>query len=314
MRANAWRKKVMQKNIYEKLIELGLDKKDILLDEPMKNHTSFRVGGPAEVFLTCKNEEVLSKVLSFLSNDKVKHLLIGNGSNLLFTDNGYKGVIVKLAGDFEAIEKIGKSEIKAGSAALLSKVGAFALTNSLAGMEFASGIPGSLGGATFMNAGAYGGEMKDIIKEVRVMKKDGSEIYIRTADNLDLSYRHSALQDDEEIVLSVNMELTCDDEVSIKARMDELAEKRRTKQPVNLPSAGSFFKRPVGGYAAALIEEAGLKGYSVGGASVSSKHSGFVVNDGGATFSDIMKLMKHVQKTVNEKFGIMLEPEVRIIE
>lgn len=305
--------KVTKLEIYERLIRLGLDKNNILIDEPMKKHTSFRVGGPTDLFVICGNEVELGKVLKLLSDEEIKHLLIGNGSNLLFTDEGYEGVIVKLAGDFERIERTGELEIEAGSAALLSKVSAFACANSLAGMEFASGIPGSLGGAAFMNAGAYGGEMKDIVTEVRAMKRDGSKAYIRPAGDLKLSYRHSALQDDEEIVLSVKLMLTKDETANIKARMDELAEKRRIKQPVNLPSAGSFFKRPVGGYAAALIEEAGLKGYSVGGAAVSSKHSGFVVNNGGATFEDIMELMEHVQNVVKAKFGISLEPEVRII-
>lgn len=300
--------------IYEKILNLGIKKENLIKGEPMKNHTSFRIGGPADIFIVCENEKELSRILSFVQNENIKHLLIGNGSNLLFKDSGYDGIIIKLAGDFEKIEKRGEDEIYAGSAALLSKVSNFASINSLSGMEFASGIPGSLGGAIFMNAGAYGGEMKDVICEVNIMSKDGKNIRKVSGEDMGFSYRHSAIEDSEDIVISALLNLIPSEANIIKSKVDELGERRRSKQPTNLPSAGSFFKRPKNGYAAALIEEAGLKGYSVGGASVSEKHSGFVVNNGGASYYDVIELMNHVQEEVNKKFGIMLEPEVRIID
>ncbi len=305
---------MIKNNIYEKIIELGFDSKDISLDEPMKKHTSFNVGGPASFFVRCRDKEKLAVILRWISKEKIKHMLIGNGSNLLFTDEGYDGIIIKLNGDFERIEINEAREIVAGSAALLSRVSNFACINALKGMEFASGIPGSIGGAVFMNAGAYGGEMKDIVKEVTLMSEDGQRTRTLSSKDLDFSYRNSSIQKNNEIVLSVILKLEPGEESIIRSRMEELSKKRREKQPVNLPSAGSFFKRPANGYAAKLIEDAGLKGYTVGGASVSLKHSGFVVNNGGATFKDIMALMEHVQTEVNQKFGIMLEPEVRIVK
>lgn len=305
----------MTKNdIYQKILELGFCTEDVSTDEPMKDHTSFNVGGPADFLVRCGNEKKLADILKWINKEEIKHMLMGNGSNLLFKDEGYRGIILKLEGDFCRIEKRGSDEILAGSAALLSRVSNFACSNSLSGMEFAGGIPGSIGGATFMNAGAYGGEMKDVVKEVNLIDGDGERIHTLTQESLDFSYRNSYIQRTNEIVLSVLLKLEHGDESIIRARMNELSKKRREKQPVNIPSAGSFFKRPAEGYAAKLIEDAGLKGYSVGGASVSLKHSGFVVNNGGATFRDILKLMEHVQAEVEKKFGIMLEPEVRIVK
>lgn len=300
--------------MYEKILGLGFNSKDIDIDEPMKDHTSFNVGGPADFLVRCGNIKSLADILRWLSKERIKHILMGNGSNLLFSDEGYRGIILKLVGDFERIEIKEDGEISSGSAALLSRVSNFACTNALKGMEFAGGIPGSIGGATFMNAGAYGGEMKDVVKEVTLMSENGEIIRTLPSEDLDFSYRNSSIQRNNEVVLSVLLKLEPGDENIIRARMNELSKKRRDKQPINLPSAGSFFKRPAEGYAAKLIEEAGLKGYSIGGASVSLKHSGFIVNNGGATFKDIMKLMNHVETEVYNKFGIMLEPEVRIVK
>lgn len=284
----------------------------ILEEEPMADHTSFRIGGGADLFITVNNEEELGAVLRELTELGEEHMLIGNGSNLLFSDDGYRGTIVKLGGTFEDIICSGDT-ITAGAARLLSGASSFACENSLAGLEFASGIPGSVGGAVFMNAGAYGGEMKDIVTSVRLMTPDGREIFTRSGDEMDFGYRHSAVQDDGSIVLSAVMKLERGDRDEIAARIKELTEKRNSRQPVNFPSAGSTFKRPVGGYAAALIEQSGLKGTSVGGAEVSQKHSGFIINKGGATCSDVLELMRLVRKKVFEDSGIRLEPEVRII-
>ena len=308
------------------LMNEGLSEARIIADEPMRNHTSFRIGGPAALFLACFNVKELSTVLRIITSCEIKHILIGNGSNLLFSDRGYNGAVIKLRGEFENIDiaEIKKEEecgnakfVKAGSAVLLSRVSAFACQAGLSGMEFASGIPGSMGGAIFMNAGAYGGEMKDIVKTVTIISADGSEIFERHCEEMGFGYRASAVQngrDRNNIVISVMLNLHQGNTDQIARRMEELAVKRRSKQPLNYPSAGSFFRRPEGGYASALIDEAGLRGYHVGGAMVSDKHAGFVINCGDATFEDVIKLMKFVQNKVYENSGIRLEPEVRIIE
>ncbi len=294
------------------LLQLGLPEEQILENESMARHISFRVGGDADCFVICRNKAELAAVLSYLTERDVPHFLVGNGSNLLFSDNGYRGVIVHLDGDFKDARVEG-TKVIAGSGKLLSGVSALAAENSLAGMEFAGGIPGSIGGAVFMNAGAYGGEMKDIVSRVHLMTPDGKKEYVRDGKDMNFAYRHSGIQSTGEIVLQVELALTPDNQEEIRRRMDELTEKRVSKQPVNFPSAGSTFKRPVGGYAAALIEEAGLKGTSVGGAEVSEKHSGFIINKGGATASDVLDLMELVANRVYENSGIRLEPEVRII-
>lgn len=284
----------------------------IRAEEPMARHTSFRVGGAAALFVTAYTEEELSSLLRLLHLHGTEHLLIGNGSNLLVRDEGYPGVIVKLGGAFEEIAAE-DGILEVGSAKLLSGAAAFACENALAGMEFASGIPGSIGGALFMNAGAYGGEMKDIVESVRLMRPDGSAVRTCSGEEMGFSYRHSALQESGEIALSARLCLAAGECEEIAEKMRLLNEKRNSKQPVNYPSAGSTFKRPQGGYAAALIEEAGLKGVAVGGAEVSEKHSGFIINKGGATCDDILQLMQLVRERVRERSGIELEPEVRII-
>ena len=239
-------------------------------------------------------------------------MIIGNGSNILVRDGGFDGVIIKLGDAFTKIEQDGK-RITAGAAALLSTVSKEAAQRGLTGMEFAGGIPGSLGGAVYMNAGAYGGEMKDAVKSVKAISPDGMREYTSDVSELALSYRHSIFTENGDIVTEVTLELENGDKAEIEKTMRELAEKRSAKQPLKFPSAGSFFKRPEGYFAGALIEEAGLKGLSVGGAQVSPLHAGFIVNTGGATASDVISLMKLVQNTVKDKSGIELVPEVRII-
>ena len=284
-------------------------------DEPMELHTSFRTGGPAAAFAVTVNEDELSAVLSALAETGAEHMLIGNGSNLLVADEGYPGVIVKLGGDFEMIEQDEEDPclVRVGAARLMSSASVFLTGRGLSGFEFASGIPGSIGGAVFMNAGAYGGEMKDVVESVRVMNADGSGAGTLSSEDMDFSYRHSAAEKGDMVILSALLKLAKDDPEVIAARVSELAAKRNSRQPVNYPSAGSTFKRPVGGYAAALIEESGLKGYRAGGAEVSEKHAGFVINKGGATTEDVLAVMRHVREKVFEDSGIMLEPEVRLI-
>ena len=291
----------------------------VLKDELMSAHTSFRIGGPADALVICSTEEELAAVLGICtSHPDAEHMLIGNGSNFLVSDDGYPGIMIKLGGDFDSISIVGDADdgdvmVRAGAAKFLSGVSAYLTEHGLSGMEFASGIPGSIGGAVFMNAGAYGGEMKDVVSSVRLMRPDGSEILEMSADEMDFGYRHSMVEESGLIVLSVLLKLFKDDQAEIAARVHELQERRNSKQPVNYPSAGSTFKRPVGGFAAALIDEAGLKGYRCGGAMVSEKHAGFVINAGGATAEDVLSVMRHVREKVYENSGIILEPEVRLI-
>lgn len=300
------------KNLRNSFMELGIPESRILENESMAKHISFRVGGCADYYVNCTDRKELSSLLSFLTEEGVPHMLIGNGSNLLFRDSGYRGVIIHLEGEFQDCEVQGDTVI-AGSGKLLSSVSSLAAKSGLAGMEFASGIPGSIGGAIYMNAGAYGGEMKDIVTRVWLMSPDGKEETVCTGAEMEFAYRNSCLQRTGEIVTKVELKLQPEDAEAIQARIAELTEKRVQKQPVNFPSAGSTFKRPAEGYAAALIQESGLKGVSVGGAEVSEKHSGFIINKGGATATDVLQLMELVEKKVYEDSGIHLEPEVRII-
>lgn len=321
-------------------IEESLPAENLHADEPMSRHTSFRIGGPAALFVTVQNEAELAAVLRVCIEENAEHMLIGNGSNLLVSDEGYPGIAVKLGGEFESISIVdvdpdacGTVEqtlisaissnqastdednqvlVCVGAARLMSSASAFLTEQGLSGFEFASGIPGSIGGAVFMNAGAYGGEIKDLAESVRVMFGPG-EVKELSNEEMQFGYRSSRAQKGDVIILSALLRLRRDEPANISARVSELAAKRNAKQPVNFPSAGSTFKRPAGGYAAALIEEAGLKGYRDGGAAVSEKHSGFVINEGGATCEDVLAVMRHVRECVYEKSGIMLEPEVRLI-
>ena len=285
----------------------------VISDAPMKEYTSFKAGGHAAALVTVQSVSQLQQVLSHVAEAGVPSMLLGNGSNTLFKDSGYNGVVIKLGDGFSDCEHMGGGLVCAGASVLMSILAKYLLRESLSGFEFASGIPGSLGGAVFMNAGAYGGEMKDILVSAEAVSRDGREVRQFTAEELELSYRHSALEESGYIVVNAKLQLQPGNPEEIQAKMRELMEKRNSKQPVQYPSAGSTFKRPEGYFAGKLIEDAGLKGVAVGGAQVSVLHSGFVINTGGATATDILDLMTLVQNTVYDKFGVKLEPEVRII-
>ena len=288
-------------------------KNNAVADEPMAKHTTFRVGGAAKYAAFVSTASEIESLIKLCNDNNVQYYIIGNGSNVLISDKGYDGLMIIIGRNMSEISVEGET-IRAGAGALLSAIGSKALNAGLAGFEFACGIPGTLGGACFMNAGAYGGEMKDVVESVTLMKSDGSSVYELSGEEMEFAYRDSVLQHNDDIAIYARVRLQRDDKEAITERMNELAEKRRTKQPVNFPSAGSTFKRPVGGYAAALIEEAGLKGRTVGGAQVSEKHSGFVINIGGATSKDVRELIDIVAQEVEQNSGIKLEPEVRIID
>ena len=276
----------------------------------MSKYTTLRVGGPADCLAEPDSEGALRALLNLAGRFGVPVTVIGNGSNLLVRDGGIRGLVIRFGRAFSACEITGET-IAAQSGILLSDLAQHAANAGLAGLEFASGIPGTLGGAVVMNAGAYGGEIVQVIKSAEVLS--GDDIVTLSRDALQLSYRHSRMQDTGELVLSARFRLTPDDPAAIRARMADLKTRRLEKQPLNLPSAGSFFKRPQGAYAAQLIDEAGLKGFRIGGAMVSKKHAGFLVNIGGATAKDFLELMKAVQEKVYERSGFRLEPEVRIL-
>ncbi|RKD30114.1 UDP-N-acetylenolpyruvoylglucosamine reductase [Thermohalobacter berrensis] len=299
-------KEVVYNNLKGKIIE-----GTILLDEPMKDHTSFKIGGPVDIMVLPKNIDEISNTVKFCKENNINFYIIGNGSNLLVSDKGIRGLVIKISENFSDI-KVEGNRIIAQAGILLSKLSKVALRNSLKGLEFASGIPGSLGGAITMNAGAYGGEMKDVVKKVKCMDRDGN-VYEYTNEEMDFGYRKSLVQKKNLIVLEVEMELCKGDYNEIKEEMDILTEKRNAKQPLSMPSAGSTFKRPKGHYAGKLIQDAGLKGLKYGNAQVSDLHSGFIVNIGNATCEEVLTLIKIVQKTVKDKFGVELEPEVKII-
>ena len=289
-----------------------MDQKDIRLDEPMKDHTSFRIGGPAKVFLNIRSESILKKVLLLLREREIPYFVLGNGSNLLVSDEGYDGVIVYLGEEFTTIE-INGNEVTAGAAVFLGKVAKKAMESGLSGMEFASGIPGSLGGGVVMNAGAYGGELSQVVTSVRAMDREGN-ILILKKDELMLGYRTSIFKMRPLIILKVAMKLKAGNKEEILEKMKEYHQARIEKQPLEYPSAGSTFKRPEGYFAGKLIMDAGLRGYSVGDAQVSEKHCGFVINRGNATAKDICILMKEITDKVKEKFDVELEPEIILLE
>ena len=282
----------------------------IFMEEPMKKHTTFRVGGPADV-LVQPDETALAAILALCRRYHVSYSFIGNGSNLLVGDKGIRGVVIEMTDPMGNIEVDG-TKITAQAGAMLLKIANTAASNGLGGMEFAAGIPGSVGGAVVMNAGAYGGEMKDIIEKVYVLDENGAQLEL-DRDALDLGYRHSCIPEKKYIVTKVVLELVPHDEVEIRSKMKDLNEKRAEKQPLQYPSAGSTFKRPEGYFAGKLIMDAGLRGYQVGGAQVSEKHCGFVINKGDATAADICQLMRDVSDKVQAQFGVVLEPEVKMI-
>ncbi len=298
------------------MIEIVDKLKDILregklyLNEPMKRHTSFKIGGPADVLVVPNNRKELLEAISLLKRENIPFFILGNGTNLLVSEKGIRGVVIKLSSLRNVI--VEGNRIIAEAGAPLSYIANVALVHELAGFEFASGIPGTLGGAIVMNAGAYGPEMKDVVEKVEVLDGEGN-ILILSNEEMNFSYRHSIIQEKDWIVLRAWLSLTKGKYEEIKSKMEELNAKRKEKQPLEYPSAGSTFKRPPGYYAGKLIEEAGLKGYSIGGAKVSEKHSGFIINTGNATFYDVLNLIEHIQKVVKEKFGVELVPEIKIV-
>lgn len=289
-------------------LESVVPAENIRQEEPMSGHTTFRVGGPAEVLVIVEKKGQLEKVIRYLNLTGWPYFLLGRGSNLLVGDAGYRGVVIRLAGEFSEVRVEG-CRVTAGAAALLSQASRAAMEKALTGLEFASGIPGSVGGGVRMNAGAYGGEMSQIVESVQVMYKDGS-ILVLDRETMEFGYRSSVLKDRPYVVTEVCMKLREGSREEIADRMNDLAERRREKQPLEYASAGSTFKRPEGSFAGKLIMEAGLSGASVGGARVSEKHCGFVINDGTATAADIAALIGKVTDTVMERSGIRLEPEV----
>ncbi|MCD7847243.1 MAG: UDP-N-acetylmuramate dehydrogenase [Oscillospiraceae bacterium] len=279
-----------------------------MINEHLKEHTSFKIGGPCDIMIFPNSVMALKELIS----EADRYMILGNGSNVLFSDNGYRGAIFVLSSDMSDIITDGEY-ITASAGASLARVCKTALESSLTGLEFAYGIPGSVGGAVFMNAGAYGGEMKDVVAEVTCINQAG-EIITYQSDKLDFGYRSSRFTNSGEIIVSAKFGLSTGDKSAIKARMDELIARRKSRQPLEYPSAGSTFKRPEGTYAGLVIEESGLKGYSIGGAKVSDKHANFVINTGDATAADVMNLISHIKKTVFAKTGYQLECEVKLIE
>lgn len=293
-----------RRQISEKIPDLK-----IYENEPMHAHTSFGTGGAARLFALPAGAEQIKELMDLCKSSEEKYALIGKGSNILVGDRGFDGVIICLGDEFAQV-KIDGDSIFAQAGASLIGIAAAAKRAGLSGLEFACGIPGSLGGAVFMNAGAYGGEMKDIVKTVTVMKPDGKVMQL-SGEEMQFGYRHSRAMEEELIILDAKMQLAFGDEKEISAAMSELMKRRAEKQPIQYPSAGSTFKRPQGYFAGKLIEDAGLKGFSIGGAQVSEKHCGFVINKDHASSADILSLCEHIQKTVFEKTGVALEMEVR---
>lgn len=284
---------------------------ELKYNEPMSKHTSFRIGGDAEVFALPKTREELAEILQLSAEIGVKPAILGAGTNVLAPDAGINGIVICLKDCLDGMDRLDETHIRVMAGVTMTRAAVFAANLGLDGMTFAHGIPGTVGGGVFMNAGAYGGEMKDIVENVEIMDLQGN-IRILTNEEMDFSYRHSRLEETGEIVISAVLHLIPGETEGIKGKMRELQAKRSASQPLDLPSAGSAFKRPTQGYAAALIDQAGLKGYQVGGAAISMKHAGFAVNVGGATAADVQKLLAQVSDIVFEKHGIRLEPEVRI--
>ena len=283
----------------------------MLLEEPMKRHTTFRIGGPAEVFVMPGNLEEMQRILEICRTEDLPYFILGNGSNLLVSDRGYRGVVIQLDRNFGEV-KVEGTEIHASAGALLSTIAVAARRASLTGFEFAGGIPGTLGGAVVMNAGAYGGEMKDVLRKVMVMDQSG-KVFEIPAEELQMGYRTSIIKTAGYIVLGAVLSLKEGNLEEIKMLTRKLSEQRTSKQPLEYPSAGSTFKRPEGYFAGKLIMDSGLRGYRVGGAQVSEKHCGFVINAGGATARDVRTLMDNVRDIVYKKYGVTLEPEVKFL-
>jgi UDP-N-acetylmuramate dehydrogenase len=292
-------------------LEKFTKKENIHVNEPMKDHTTFKVGGPADILVEPCNEGELVEIIKYLNSQEEKYMMIGNGSNLIVKDSGIRGTVIKL---FEKLKYLSAKEnlIKVGAGTLMSTLSKYALDNNLTGLEFASGIPGTVGGGVTMNAGAYGYDISTVFKSCKVVNAIG-EVISLSKEDMKFGYRKSEVQDKSYIVLEAEFELKSGNYNEIEALMLDLNKRRRDKQPLEYPSAGSIFKRPEGYFTGKLIQDSGLSGFQIGGAAVSTKHRGFIINVGGATATDITELIKHIQDTVNQKFGVMLETEVKII-
>lgn len=296
----------LDKKAAEYLPDLQIEK-----DVPLRRHTSFHIGGPARRMAFPERREQLVLLMALAEECGIKPFILGKGTNLLVTDEGLDTLVIKVAERMNNIRLVDEVTVEADAGVSLARLAVFAQQNGLAGLEFAHGIPGSLGGAVFMNAGAYGGEMKQVLAEITALYEDG--IRHLTAEEAKLAYRHSVFMGDGAVVLGAKVRLSKDDPAAIRSRMDELMARRKATQPLEYPSAGSTFKRPQGNFAGTLIEKTGLKGLTVGGAQVSVKHAGFLINVGEATFTDVTELIAQVQQKVYQASGVMLEPEVKII-
>ena len=301
----------MELTDFQKKLVTLLPEIHLAMEEPMAKHTSFRIGGPVEVMAFPKSADELAKILKASALLNITPAIMGAGTNILAPDEGIRGLVICLKDCMDGMEQLDSNRIRVAAGVSMTRAAVFAANLGLSGLEFAHGIPGSVGGGVYMNAGAYGGEICQVCESVDVMDKEGN-ISTVACDCMAFSYRHSILEERDGIVLSAVFALTPKPQEEIRAKMAELMTKRKTSQPLDLPSAGSAFKRPVGGYAAALIDQAGLKGFCVGGAGVSTKHAGFVVNNGGATAADVKEVLRQVADKVFENSGIRLEPEVRI--
>ena len=301
----------MENNRIENKFCTCLGSDNVYRNEPMKKHTTFRIGGPADYYLCPHSAKEIQKVVEICREEKIPYFILGNGSNLLVSDKGYRGAVIQLWKNVSDI-RVDGCLIEAKAGASLAKIAAQALEEGLTGMEFAAGIPGTLGGAVVMNAGAYGGEMKDILKEALVMDEEGKTFTLEK-ENLKLGYRTSIVKEKGYIVLAATLELKPGNREEIRKLMEDLKQRRAEKQPLDMPSAGSTFKRPEGYFAGKLIMDAGLRGFSVGGAQISEKHCGFVVNTGEASASDVLNLIREVQKRVRENSGVELETEVKFL-
>lgn len=294
------------------LFDINENLGDFFYDDPMKNHTSFCVGGPAKLLIKPNDEEALIEILKSIRKNNYKYYILGNCTNIIVKDKGFDGIIIKLKNKLNDVKKVSDKEIFAGTGASMKKISEFAMENSLTGLEFAHGIPGSLGGAIVMNAGAYDGEIKNVCKSVRLLDENLEVIEV-PGDEMNFAYRHSLVQERDLIVLGATFSLEDGNKVEIREKYEEFDQRRADKQPLDMPSAGSTFKRPTGYFAGKLIDDSGLRGFTHKGAGISQKHCGFVVNKNKATARDILETIEIVQKVVHDKFDVTLEREVKII-
>ncbi|NLJ87942.1 MAG: UDP-N-acetylmuramate dehydrogenase [Epulopiscium sp.] len=299
-----------KEKLYNKFLEY-IPKELIKIDEPMKKHTTFKIGGPVDIFISPSNKEQIKYALKICRENEIPFYLMGNGSNLLVRDKGFRGVIIQIFKNMSKVE-ITEDKVWAEAGILLSSLANKIKDNSLTGFEFAAGIPGTLGGAVYMNAGAYDGEIKQVLENAELLDENGNEIVLSN-EELELGYRTSILQRNNYILLSARLKLKKGNKKEIEEKMNYLAQQRADKQPINMPSAGSTFKRPPGYYAGKLIMDSGLRGYCIGGAEVSQKHCGFIINKDNATAKDVIDLIEFVQGTVYDKYCVKMEPEIKII-